>query len=86
MGLIKPVEGKVSFFNEQGKSVSKINIGYLPQLNKIDRKFPITVHDVILSGLSMSSKLPAFTLPAKYKNRVEQVAEQMGIAGAFYNR
>ena len=50
MGLIKPTEGKVSFYNQEGVAVSKINIGYLPQLNKIDRKFPITVHDVILSG------------------------------------
>lgn len=79
MGLIKPTEGKVHFYNKEGKSVSKINIGYLPQLNKIDRKFPITVHDVILSGLSMSSKLPAFSLPDKYRNRVNQVAEQMGV-------
>jgi zinc transport system ATP-binding protein len=79
MGLIKPTDGKISFYNEAGKSVSKLNIGYLPQLNKIDQKFPITVHDVILSGLSMSSKLPAFKIPAKYKQRVQQVAEQMGV-------
>ncbi|HZJ80062.1 MAG TPA: ATP-binding cassette domain-containing protein [Dysgonamonadaceae bacterium] len=79
MGLIKPTEGKISFYNDEGKKVPKINIGYLPQLNKIDQKFPITVHDVILSGLSMSNRLPSFSLPAKYKNRVLQVAEQMGV-------
>lgn len=79
MGLIKPTEGKVSFYNSEGDSVSKINIGYLPQLNKIDRKFPITVHDVILSGLSMSGKLPSFALSFKYKERVQEVAEQMGV-------
>lgn len=79
MGLIKPTEGKVSFYNQEGVAVSKINIGYLPQLNKIDRKFPITVHDVILSGLSMSRKLPSFTLSSKYKERVQEVAEQMGV-------
>ena len=79
MGLIKPTEGKVSFYNSEGNSVSKINIGYLPQLNKIDRKFPITVHDVILSGLSMSGKLPSFALSFKYKERVQEVAQQMGV-------
>ncbi len=79
MGLIKPTEGKVSFYNSKGNSVSKINIGYLPQLNKIDRKFPITVHDVILSGLSMSGKLPSFALSFKYRERVQEVAEQMGV-------
>ncbi len=79
MGLIKPSEGRVSFYDEEGKSASKINIGYLPQLNKIDRKFPITVHDVILSGMSMNNKLPFFTLSAKYKNKVSEIAEQMGV-------
>ena len=79
MGLIKPTEGKVSFYNSEGNSVSKVNIGYLPQLNKIDRKFPITVHDVILSGLSMSGKLPSFALSFKYRERVQEVAEQMGV-------
>lgn len=79
MGLIKPTEGKVSFYNSEGNSVSKVNIGYLPQLNKIDRKFPITVHDVILSGLSMSGKLPSFALSFKYKERVQEVAQQMGV-------
>ena len=79
MGLIKPTEGKISFFNEEGKKVSKLNIGYLPQLNKIDRKFPITVFDVILSGLSVSYRLPFLTLPIKYKLRVQEVSEQMGV-------
>lgn len=79
MGLIKPTEGKVSFYNEKGKKVSKINIGYLPQLNKIDQKFPITVFDVILSGLTVSNRLPFLALPSKQKLRVQQVAEQMGV-------
>ncbi|MDD3728521.1 MAG: ABC transporter ATP-binding protein [Dysgonamonadaceae bacterium] len=79
MGLIKPSTGKVTFYNDKGKSISKINIGYLPQLNKIDQKFPITVFDVILSGLSAGNRLPFFSLPAKYKHRVQQVAEQMGV-------
>lgn len=79
MGLIKPTKGKIMFYNDAGARVSKINIGYLPQLNKIDRNFPITVNDVILSGLTMANRLPSFALPAKYKERVQNVAEQMGV-------
>lgn len=79
MGLIKPTNGKISFYNEEGKSVSKINIGYLPQLNKIDQKFPITVFDVILSGLSVGLRLPFLSLPTKYNLRVHEIAEQMGV-------
>ena len=79
MGLIKPTEGKITFYNKEGKKVSKLNIGYLPQLNKIDRKFPITVFDVILSGLTVSHRLPFLSLPAKCKLRVKEIAEQMGV-------
>ncbi|MDD2475266.1 MAG: metal ABC transporter ATP-binding protein [Dysgonamonadaceae bacterium] len=79
MGLLKPVEGRISFYNKEGKSVSKINIGYLPQLNKIDQKFPITVFDVILSGLSTGNRLPFLSLPSKFKLCVHEVAEQMGV-------
>ncbi len=79
MGLIKPTEGKISFYNNEGKKVSKINIGYLPQLNKIDQKFPITVFDVILSGLSVGNRLPFLPLPSKYKQKVHEVADQMGV-------
>lgn len=40
--LIKPMKGKV-IRNTSG-------IGYLPQISDIDRQFPITAEDVILSG------------------------------------
>ena len=79
LGLISPSKGNISFFDKDGKSVSKLNIGYLPQLNKIDQKFPITVFDVILSGLSVGRLLPFLSVPAKYKTRVHEVAEQMGV-------
>lgn len=79
MGLIKPTEGKISFYNHDGDKVSKINIGYLPQLNKIDQKFPITVFEVILSGLSMPGRLLSLSISQKIKQRVHDVAEQMGV-------
>ena len=66
MGLIKPTDGKILFYDDEGKKVSKINIGYLPQLNKIDQKFPITVFDVILSGLKVNNRLSFLALPTKH--------------------
>ncbi|MGM0566329.1 MAG: metal ABC transporter ATP-binding protein [Bacteroidota bacterium] len=47
--LIKPMKGKV-VRNTSG-------IGYLPQLNDIDRQFPITAEDVILSGKANRKRL-----------------------------
>lgn len=50
LGMMKPDSGSVTFYRN-GEKTDKINIGYLPQYTDIDRKFPISVYDVILSGL-----------------------------------
>ena len=50
MGLIGPMEGSVDYF-DGGRSVGKIPMGYLPQYSSIDRKFPISVAEVVESGL-----------------------------------
>ena len=49
LGLIKPMEGVVT--RDQS-----LRIGYLPQISTIDKRFPITVEEVILSGRYASSK------------------------------
>ena len=38
-------------------------MGYLPQYNSIDRKFPISVEEVILSGLSIQKSLTSRFTP-----------------------
>lgn len=54
LGLLKPSKGKVV-------TKKKLNIGYLPQYSNIDRKFPICVDDVILSGLAGNGKVDSET-------------------------
>ena len=49
--LVRPQSGSVSYYAADGSIVSRLHIGYLPQKNKIDSHFPITVRDVISSGL-----------------------------------
>jgi zinc transport system ATP-binding protein len=46
LGLIPYWEGSVKYHVKSSK------IGYLPQFNPIDKEFPITVYDVVLSGLA----------------------------------
>ena len=45
LGLLKPSAGKVEYLQPD------LTIGYLPQKNAIDSKFPITVRQVVESGL-----------------------------------
>lgn len=52
LGLLKPSEGRIIFYNSDGSTALKPpRIGYLPQKNSVDAHFPITVREVIASGL-----------------------------------
>ena len=74
LGLLKPTGGSIQFYPET------LSIGYLPQYNTIDRKFPISVEEVILSGLSIQKKLSArFT--ADERERGKQIIARMGLEG-----
>jgi zinc transport system ATP-binding protein len=56
LGLMKPKSGEVIYLNK-GKKVKEITIGYLPQYNVIDKNFPISIYEVVLSGLSKQKSL-----------------------------
>lgn len=68
LGLLKPDKGSVIHH------VENLRIGYLPQKNKIDSNFPVSVRDVITSGL-LSLKLSRDEQQARY----QRVIEQMGL-------
>jgi len=56
LGLIAPFKGSISFYDSALQGNKKA-IGYLPQFRIIDRLFPITVKDVVYSGLMRGKKL-----------------------------
>ena len=69
LGLLQPVSGAIRFY-QNGVEVSSLRIGYLPQLNNIDRKFPISVWEVVASGLA--AEKPRFrSYTAVQKERIE---------------
>lgn len=49
--LLKPSSGMVSYYSPTGLTIKDLSIGYLPQKNHIDSRFPITVREVVASGL-----------------------------------
>lgn len=75
LGLMKPSEGSIRFFKEEKdengnattKEVKEITMGYLPQYNNLDKQFPISVYEVVLSGLSKSKKLFARYTKAQHQ-------------------
>lgn len=50
LGLLKPMDGSI-IFDSSLQEDDNHHIGYLPQINRIDKAFPITVFDVVRSGL-----------------------------------
>lgn len=48
--LLLPTSGSICYY-QQGKPVERIRIGYLPQYTSIDRNFPISVYETVISGL-----------------------------------
>lgn len=75
LGLIPLRSGAIQFQNNNGsQEKSPISIGYLPQINQMDKAFPISVWEVIASGLYCSS------LPKKQKQeRIEYLLSKVGL-------
>lgn len=77
LGLLSPASGTISFYRD-GQPVPSLKIGYLPQLNNIDKKFPISVREVVMSGLAAEKPLFRSFSPTQ-KARVEEVIRMMGL-------
>ena len=77
LGIIKPMSGNIIFHPDSSDRRRRF-IGYLPQVSHTDKKFPISVRDVALSGLATSQRFMNH-YSAGDNERVQQVLAQMGI-------
>lgn len=75
LGLLKPLSGQVTRNEEARGSFA----GYLPQQSQIDTRFPITVRDIVLSGL-MSAKGKFRSYNGDDRLMAEMMLEKMGIS------
>jgi zinc transport system ATP-binding protein len=76
LGELKPIKGNVIYYPA---SSNETLFGYLPQSVNIDKKFPITVLEVVLSGL-MSKKGMAGRYTASDKKLALEMLDKIGIA------
>ena len=77
LGLMKPLSGDIVFF-ENEKPVTFLKIGYLPQINPIDKHFPLSVYEVVSSGLTIEK--PRFrNFTTSQKERIHQLIVQIGL-------
>ncbi|WP_339740182.1 ABC transporter ATP-binding protein [uncultured Sunxiuqinia sp.] len=74
LGLVKPDGGSIKFHIPLNK------VGYLPQINQVDKRFPITVLDVVQSGRAGTRFLNVFRKNHTDRLYAEQLIEEMGIS------
>ena len=73
LGLVKPDSGDIQF------NIPMKKVGYLPQINQVDKRFPITVLDVVRSGKSGSKSFNLFRKNTTDTEYAEQLLKEMGI-------
>ncbi len=71
LGLVPALSGEAFVYGKKAGKVGKL-IGYVPQITALDKGFPITVHEVVLTGLLK----PSFTLFHKYTQRDKEKADE----------
>ncbi len=76
LGVLKPTGGDLIM----GSGIDKSTIGYLPQISTGDNSFPLSVFDVVLSGL-MIRKGPGMRFSPEEKNRASGLLEELGLKG-----
>jgi zinc transport system ATP-binding protein len=82
LGLLKPLGGKITW----GEGLRENEIGYLPQQTVVQKDFPASVKEIVMSGFEGSAGLRPFYTKAE-KEEAAANMERMGIsdlAGRFY--
>jgi zinc transport system ATP-binding protein len=76
LGLLKPVKGDIIFNTEL---LNGNSIGYLPQLSTGDISYPVTVTDIVLSGLMINKGIVS-RMSSSDKKKAQTVIEELGLA------
>lgn len=82
LGLVHINTGVVQVYGKNPKNpkTNKTLVGYVPQFALIDKQFPITVFEVVLTGRLKQGLSPFFRFNWRDKENVHQLLERVGIA------
>jgi zinc transport system ATP-binding protein len=79
LGLLKPATGKVLVFGKEPGAILS-EVGYVPQQSLIRSEFPVTVMEVVLTGLTTRKKI-GWRHSADEKQRARDVLDRVGMLG-----
>lgn len=78
LGLLPPTHGRVCYFNH-GHPAARLNMGYLPQQSRLDPRFPISVAQVVASGLLSRNSLFNHRLTPAQQQTLHKLMAEVGI-------
>lgn len=77
MGFLQPLQGEIRILGKTPEK-ARLKIGYVPQIHRIDRDFPITVRELVLLGAL--SQIPILgKIPADIEKRATLLLEEFGL-------
>ncbi len=85
LGLVKPSAGKIEVFGAPPGS-GRAAVGYVPQLASMDKRFPITLLEVILTGRLKKTLAPLFSYSKEDEAAALSLAQRVGVGGLVSRR
>lgn len=79
LGLVEPQEGSIRVFGKPPGELKKV-IGYVPQHSDVDKNFPMTVHEVVITGLLPQGLKVFHRYSGADRKMVEIYLEKTGIS------
>ncbi|NLM21588.1 MAG: ABC transporter ATP-binding protein [Peptococcaceae bacterium] len=79
LGLVPVAEGSVRIYG-QSPSHSRALIGYVPQFAAMDKNFPITLFEVVLTGRLRKRLTPFFRYSSQDKDITYELLARVGLA------
>ncbi len=77
MGFLKPLKGNIEIFGLSPEK-ARTQIGYVPQVHKCDREFPITVRELVLLG-ALTKKSLFGSYPKQIRDKADFLMDELGL-------
>lgn len=80
LGLVPISSGNIEIYGEKPGNC-RTSIGYVPQFASLDKRFPITLGEVVLTGRLRKGLAPFFRYTEKDKDFARQMIRRVGLEG-----
>lgn len=78
LGLVPVASGSVQIYGDS-PTQKRITVGYVPQFASVNKRFPISPFEVVLTGRLKRGLAPFFKFTKEDKDIVQEVLEKVGI-------